>query len=115
MTDTATKQRTKGLDMVDAEISYELKTAKVSCPTKSKSVFTVSTAPGGFIFYEVKNSDGRTPEQLSGRFTGLDKAVAAVTDYFEKMPKTKAVKLQNNRKRREDQKNATADHTKGSK
>lgn len=100
--------------MVDAEVNYEKKTALVSCPTKSKSSFKIKTAPGGFIFYEVSATTGKVPEELSGRFSGLDVAVKAVTKHYELMPKSKAVKLANNRKRAEEHRNATAGHTEGS-
>ena len=115
MTAIATKQKTKGQDMVDAEINYDLKTAKVVCPTKSKAEFTVRTAPGGYIFYEVGISKGSIPQELSGRFSGLDVAVKAVSKYLEHIPVSKTVKVENNRKRAKEFRDAAADHTEGSK
>ena len=101
--------------MVNVDISYDLKKAKVSCPEKSKSEFNIRTAPGGFIFYQIETTNGKLPKALLGRFSGLDVAVKAVERYYELMPKSKAVRVENNRKRAEEHKNAATDHTEGSK
>lgn len=100
--------------MVDVKINYDKKTAEIACPTKSQATFTVNTAPGGYIFYEVSTSKGKVPQELAGRWSGLDVAVKAVSKYFEHMVPTKTTKVIKNRKRAEEFKNATADNAEGS-
>lgn len=101
--------------MVDVDLNYELKTARVKCPEKTKAEYTIRTAPGGFIFYEIAVNTNRLPAELSGRYSGLDVAVKAVTKYIENMPKTSAVVREEKAAKREERKNAAADHTEGSK
>lgn len=101
--------------MVVADINYDMKTAKVSCPEKTKAEYTIRTAPGGFIFYEIAVNTNRLPQELSGRYSSLDVAVKAVTKYIENMPKTQAVVREVKAAKREERKNAAADHTEGSK
>lgn len=68
---------------MDVKKNYDKKTATVSDKTKNKTVYTVSVAPGGFIFYNIKPSVGSLPAELSGRYSSLDKAVDAVSRYLE--------------------------------
>ena len=101
--------------MVDVDISYENKIATVKCPSKTKAEYTITTAPGGFIFYQVSVNTNKVPKELSGRYSSLDGAVSAVSKYLENTPKTKAVVRDIKAAKREESKNATADHTEGSK
>jgi hypothetical protein len=101
--------------MVDVDINYDLKKAEIKCPKKTNAVYTVTTAPGGFIFYEVHTNAKAVPKPLSGRYTSLDGAVEAVTKYIESRPMTPAVERDYKAAKREERKNAAADHTEGSK
>lgn len=100
--------------MVNAKIDYRNKVAEIECPEKTKTKYTIRTAPGGFIFYEVHVNTNRVPQELAGKYTGLDVAVAAVTKYIENMPMTAAVSREVKAAKREESKNATADHAEGS-
>lgn len=100
--------------MVDVEINYDKKTAKVKCPEKTKAEYLIRTAPGGFIFYEVLVNTNRVPRELAGKYTGLDVAIEAVTKYIENMPMTTAVMREVKAAKREESKNAAADHAEGS-
>lgn len=101
--------------MVDVDINWDKKTASVACPTKSKATYTVATAPGGYIFYEVGISKGSVPKELQGKYSGLEVAVKAISKYLEHKETSKIIKVENNRKRAKEFKDAAADHTEGSK
>jgi len=111
--------------MVDAEINYDKKTATVTDPTKIKSNFIITTAPGGYIFYQVNVDKGSVPEELSGKYSGLDVAVKAVSKYLENKAPSVSVKRDKkaaDRKAHEEKmkakakelENGTADHAEGS-
>ena len=70
---------------VNFETNYDKKISVATCPEKSKATFTIHTAPGGFIFYRVTSDQGRVPEELSGKFTSIEKAQAAIRTYFNNM------------------------------
>lgn len=75
---------------VNFVVEYEKKLSTATCPSKSKAVLTVSPAAGGFIFYHITSDVGSVAEELSGRFTGVDKANAAIQAYYNNSRQTTA-------------------------
>jgi|TARA_R110001606_G_scaffold397639_2_gene574723 hypothetical protein len=71
-------------------VEYEKKLSTATCPSKSNAVLTVSPAAGGFIFYQIKSDVGSVAEELSGMFTGVDKANAAIQTYYNNSRQTNA-------------------------
>lgn len=51
---------------------------------KFNSGFKITPAKGGFVFYEINSTGGSTPKELSGKYTRIDDAVAAVRRYEHK-------------------------------
>lgn len=101
---------------VNVEINYDKKMAKVSCPEKTKAEFTISRAPGGFIFYEIATTHGELHNDLQGKFSGLDVAVKFLTKHIQDMKQThgaRSEELAKDRAKRKETKNAK-DDAKGS-
>ena len=73
---------------VEFEVDYNKKLSIAKCPSKTKTIYTVSPAPGGFIFYHITTSSGPVAYELSGRYTSLDKANEAIRYYVTNMKKS---------------------------
>ena len=99
--------------MVDVDIDYNQKKAIVKCPDKTKATYTISPAPGGFIFYKIDVDTGAVNKDLAGRYSGLDVAVKMLTKHLNDMPKTMTVRRDENNKARKERKNATGTKPKG--
>jgi hypothetical protein len=106
--------------MVDVkfETDYNKKISKATCPEKSKSVLTVSPAPGGFIFYSISADSGPVAAELSGRFTSIENAHKAIESYYNKMKQTRGSQekeVVDRIKKRKAEENATKSGAKDSK
>jgi len=73
---------------VEFEVDYNKKLSIAKCPSKTKTIYTVSPAPGGFIFYHITTNSGPVAYELSGRYTSLDKANEAIRYYVTNMKKS---------------------------
>lgn len=76
------------MEEVEFDINYDKKLSTARCPSKTKTVYTVSPAPGGFIFYHITTNSGPIAYELSGRYTSLDKANEAIRHYVTNMKKS---------------------------
>ena len=77
---------------VEVNINYDKKTATVRCPSKTKVTYTVRTAPGGFIFYEIAQDSGSVPKELAGKYSSLDVAVQMLKHHLTHMKQTQHAK-----------------------
>lgn len=59
---------------------------------KTKSTFTVFKGNNGFVFYEIKVSNGSVPKALQGNYTRMEHGLKAVQDYIRGMKVTSAKK-----------------------
>jgi hypothetical protein len=103
---------------VEFDISYEKKTSIITCPSKTKAVYTVSPAPGGYIFYQVTANVGAVADELSGKFTSIDNANKAVAAYLTGMKQSIGARRDETLARLEKQraqKNAAKNDSEGSK
>lgn len=103
---------------VEVEINYDKKTATVRCPSKTKVTYTIRTAPGGFIFYEIAQDSGSVPKELAGKYSSLDVAVKMLKHHLTHMKQTQYAKneelAERRAKRKEELTNATRDDAEGS-
>jgi len=72
-------------------VNTDAQTATVSDPTKAKNVFTVAKASDNSPFFHVY-SDYVIPNNLSGHYSSVDKAVEACCAYLKNSKQTFAVK-----------------------
>jgi predicted aldo/keto reductase-like oxidoreductase len=103
---------------VEFDISYEKKTSIVTCPSKTKAVFTVSPAPGGYIFYQITANVGAVADELSGKFTSIDNANKAIAAYLAGMKQSVGARrdeIHTRLEKQKVQKNAAKNDSEGSK
>ena len=103
---------------VKFETDYNKKISKVTCPEKSKAVLTVSPSPGGFIFYSISADVGNVAEELSGRFTSIEKAHKAIESYYQNSVQTRGAQIkevEDRIQKRKAEENATKPGAKDSK
>lgn len=56
---------------------------------KMKAYAIIYKSNDGFAHYRVKWSKGATPKELSGAYTGMGKALEAVTSHLNRKPMTR--------------------------
>ena len=98
-------------------IDIETDTVNQHCVIKSDKMLTdiiVEKEVGGFIFFKVKFEKGSVPEELSGRYSTLEKGKQAVETYLRNKPKSKAVQRNEYADKREKERNAAKSESKGS-
>lgn len=98
-------------------IDIETDTVNQRCVIKSDKMLTdiiVEKEVGGFIFFKVKFEKGSVPEELSGRYSTLEKGKQAVETYLRNKPKSKAVQRNEYADKREKERNAAKSESKGS-
>ena len=103
---------------VEFETDFNKKISKATCPEKSKAVLTVSPSPGGFIFYSISADVGNVAEELSGRFTSIEKAHKAIESYYNKLRQTRGAQVkevEDRIQKRKAEENATKSSSKDSK
>ena len=71
---------------------------------KAKANYFARKTNDGHIFYKVEVDVGKTPECLSGKYSGPEVCKDAIVDYLTKRPASQSVKRDNYRKMREEQK-----------
>jgi hypothetical protein len=98
-------------------IDIETDTVNQRCVIKSDKMLTdiiVEKEVGGFIFFKVKFEKGSIPDELSGRYSTLEKGKQAVETYLRNKPKSKAVQRNEYADKREKERNAAKSESKGS-
>lgn len=98
-------------------IDIETDTVNQRCVIKSDKMLTdiiVEKEVGGFIFFKVKFEKGSVPDELSGRYSTLEKGKQAVETYLRNKPKSKAVQRNEYADKREKERNAAKSESKGS-
>lgn len=70
------------MEDINFELSEDGRKATVTCPSKTKSVYTISKDLSGFIFYDVVVDKGKMPDALSGKFSSIAKAKRAIEIYL---------------------------------
>lgn len=98
-------------------IDIETDTVNQRCVIKSDKMLTdiiVEKEVGGFIFFKVKFEKGSVPDDLSGRYSTLEKGKQAVETYLRNKPKSKAVQRNEYADKREKERNAAKSESKGS-
>lgn len=81
--------------------------AKQTCVVKSDKMVTdirIQKDRSGYIFFEVTLEKGQVPEALSGKYSSMAKAKAAVAHYLDNKEETKAARRENFAKEREERK-----------
>lgn len=73
---------------------------------KFKHEFVVEKTEDGFIFFGIRTTKGPIPKELTGTFSTMKKAVEQVLRYEAHARPSATVKVEENRKRREAQKEA---------
>lgn len=59
---------------------------------KMKTNLTIRKDRSGFIFYEIVTEKGPIPEELSGKYSSMEKAKLAVTQFISNRKETQAAK-----------------------
>lgn len=98
-------------------IDIETDTVNQRCVIKSDKMLTdiiVEKEVGGFIFFKVKFEKGSVPDDLSGRYSTLEKGKQAVETYLRNKPKSRAVQRNEYADKREKERNAAKSESKGS-
>jgi hypothetical protein len=70
------------MENINFELSEDGRKATITCPDKTKSVYTISKDLSGFIFYDVTVDKGKMPTALSGKFSSIAKAKRAIEVYL---------------------------------
>jgi len=99
-------------------IDIETDTVNQRCVIKSDKMLTdiiVEKEVGGFIFFKVKFEKGSVPEELSGKYSTLEKGKQAVENYLRNKPKSKAVQRNEYADKREKERNGSKLQPEGSK
>ena len=70
-------------------------TANQRCVCKSDKLVSdliIEKSLGGFIFFEIKITNGKIPNELSGKYSSLNEAKKAVAKYLRKKKDTVAAR-----------------------
>lgn len=59
---------------------------------KMKAALIIKKDSSGFIFYEISAEQGRIPEELSGKYSSMEKAKEAVTLFLNNRKETHAAR-----------------------
>lgn len=93
---------------VEVIIDTENQTASIKSP-KYLSEFKVSKAPGGFIFFKIEFVGGAPiPNDLSGVYSSVNKAVEAIKTFLLTAKETQSAKNERLDKERKERKNAVS-------
>ena len=91
-------------------IEIETDTVNQHCVIKSDKMLSdiyVEKEEGGYIFFKVKFEKGKVPEELSGRYSSLEKGKQAVENYLRAKVKTKALQRNEYADKREIERNGS--------
>lgn len=98
-------------------IDIETDTVNQICVIRSDKMLTdiiVEKQLGGHSFFKIKFEKGTVPEELSGRYSSLEKGKLAVENYLRNRPKSKSVQRNEYADKREKERNAAESESKGS-
>ena len=100
-------------------VHFEEDTANQRCVCKSDkfvSDIIIEKSIGGYRFFEIKFTKGVLPSELSGKYSSMRMAKAAVETYVRNSKETKAARRESFHLAREERKkqNASKSKTKGS-
>ena len=70
------------MEDINFELSEDGRQATITCPDKTKSVYSITKDLSGFIFYEIAVDKGKMPDALSGKFSSIAKAKRAIEIYL---------------------------------
>jgi hypothetical protein len=90
-------------------------TSKQRCVIKTEKMKTdivVYKEIGGYHFFKIKMETGKTPDELSGKYSSLRKGMLAVENYLKNKKETKTVRRDNFSKAREERKKQDGAKTK---
>lgn len=91
-------------------IDIETDTVNQHCTIKSDKMVSeiyVEKESGGYIFFKVRFEKGIVPEELSGRYSSLQKGKEAVETYLRNRVKTKTVQRNEYADQREKERNGS--------
>ena len=91
-------------------IDIETDTVNQHCTIKSDKMVSeiyVEKEVGGYIFFKVRFEKGIVPEELSGRYSSLQKGKEAVETYLRNRVKTKTVQRNEYADQREKERNGS--------
>ena len=80
---------------INFELTEDGKVAKVTCPEKNKTTYTISKDLSGFIFYEISVDKGLLPKELAGKFSGIYSARVILEAYLRAVKESKTVRRDN--------------------
>lgn len=102
MTDTKLDEKTPETSMVDVDLEKQY--ARISSE-KHKTEFIVGKTRAA-MFFSIRATIGLTPNELSGKYTTLEKAVEAVETFVKNAKETFAVRSDRLHEERQKRKNA---------
>ena len=111
MTNTSLNELTSEISTV-VDIDWEKQEARITNPSKTKATYIVYKPKDGSAFYRIKADDSRLPQELSGRYSTLQKAVDFACEYIRLMKESFSVRsdrLDKERKERHAAKLAAKD------
>jgi hypothetical protein len=98
-------------------IDIETDTVNQRCVIKSDKMLSdiyVEKEVGGFIFFKIKFEKGKVPDELSGKYSTLEKGKQAVEHYLRNKVKTKTVQRNEYADQREKERNASKSNSESS-
>lgn len=99
-------------------IDIETDTVNQYCVIKSDKMLTniiVEKEFAGTSFFVIRFEKGTVPEELSGKYSSLEKGKQAVESYLRNKPKSKAVQRNEYADKREKERNGSKLQPEGSK
>jgi hypothetical protein len=91
-------------------IDIETDTVNQHCTIKSDKMLSdiyVEKEDSGYSFFKIKFEKGKVPDELSGRYSSLQKGKEAVEHYLRNKVKTKTVQRNEYADQREIERNAS--------
>jgi hypothetical protein len=98
-------------------IDIETDTVNQRCVIKSDKMMSeiyVEKENSGYIFFIIKFEKGKVPQELSGRYSSLEKGKQAVESYLRDKAKTKSLQRTEYAAKREIERNGSKSKSEGS-
>ncbi len=90
-------------------IKYDHDTANQYCVCKSDKLLTdviIEKEAGGYRFFTLRYTKGKTPQELSGRYSTISSAQSHLEKYLRKQPVSKIKRVREHADERKKQRNA---------
>lgn len=98
-------------------IEYDHDTANQHCVCKSDKLLTdvhIEKEVGGYRFFLIRYEKGKTPKELSGRYTTISAAQRDLERYLRSQPVSKLKRVRERADEREKERNAAKSKSEGS-